>query len=76
LDKRSILDSSLIKDKLISKYQKNELVASFLGTKSNTPIATIKIIPLVSIIKIKVDIRNRKRRKRRSHRIDFMITGP
>jgi len=54
-DDESIPDGSLTKDKLLDRYRKKPLVANFIGTKGNGPMATADMVPAVPIIRMEVD---------------------
>jgi len=54
-DDESIPDSSLTRDQLLDRYRKKPLLASFSGTKSNRPIATVDVVPAVPVVKMEVD---------------------
>lgn len=49
----SISDGFLTRDQLLDRYQKKPLVASFLLTKSNAPIATVDVVPVVQVVRWK-----------------------
>ena len=54
-DDESIPDDSLTRDKLLHRYRKKPLLASFSGTKGNGPMATVDVVPAVPIVKMEVD---------------------
>jgi len=54
-DNESILDGSLTRDQLLDRYRKKPLLANFIGTKGNGPIATVEVVPAVPVVKMEVD---------------------
>jgi len=54
-DDESILDDSLTRDQLLARYWKKPLVANFLGTRGNGPMATVEVVPAVPVVRMEVD---------------------
>ena len=54
-DVESIPDGSLTRDQLLDRYRKKPLLANFLSTKGNRPMATVDVVPAVPVVKMEVD---------------------
>jgi len=54
-DDESIPDGSLTRDQLLNRCQKKPLLANFIGTKGNGPMATVDVVPAVPVIRMAVD---------------------
>ena len=54
-DDESISDGSLTRDQLLDRYRKKQLLANFVSTKGNGPMATVDIAPAVPVVKLEVD---------------------
>jgi len=54
-DDESIQDGSLTRDQLLDRYRKKPLLANFLNTKGNGPMAILYVVPAVPVVKMEVD---------------------
>jgi len=59
-DDESIPDGSVTRDQLLSRYRKKPLLANFMGTKGNGPMATVEVVPAAPVVKMEVDRGERK----------------
>jgi len=54
-DDESIPVGSLTRDQLLDRYRKKPLLANFIGTKDNGPMATVEVVPAAPVVKMEVD---------------------
>jgi len=44
-----------MRDQLLDRYRKKPLLATFRATKSNGPMATVDVVPVVPVVKMEVN---------------------